>query len=58
MALLNIRRDAMDRIKTLYEGTLIKFKENKANISDLLQLESTKAERRAILESCQANEVA
>ena len=48
----------MDRIKQLYDGTQAKFNENKTNIYGLLELDSTKPERRAILEECKTNELA
>ena len=47
----------MNRIRTLYEGTLSKFNENKTNIEDLLSLETTKPERREILQQCKDNEL-
>jgi len=47
----------MDRIKQLFDQTNAKFIANKANIAGLLSLDSTKPERRVILEECQANEL-
>ena len=56
-AQLNARRTLMTRIKALYEGTNTKFNENKTNIDGLLQLESTKPERRALLAKAKENEL-
>lgn len=55
---LNSRSVTMERIKQLYDATQGKFNENKTNIFGLLELESTKPERRAILEECKTNELA
>ena len=55
---LNARSVTMERIKQLYDATQGKFNENKTNIYGLLELESTKPERRAILEECKTNELA
>ena len=42
----------------MYEGTLAKFNDNKTNIDGLLEIETTKPERRALLEECKENELA
>jgi len=47
----------MNRIKSLYDGTKTKFNESKTNVEGLLTIDSTKPERKAILEECKANEL-
>ena len=55
---LSSRAQTMQRIKQLYEGTLAKFNENKTNIEGLLSMDSTKEERKKILQECKETELA